>query len=142
MRKREKMRTIIVILISVFSLSVYASNEDTLNMNIADAGDDIASAIREGNASKLANWFASTIELSVPGKKGSYSKTQAEMIMRDFFESYPPDSFTITAEGKSAAYSLYAIGSYVSGSNTFKTYYLIRKADTGFMLHILKFEEK
>ncbi|PLW95195.1 MAG: hypothetical protein C0592_00610 [Marinilabiliales bacterium] len=136
------MRTFIVILISLFSFSIHASNEDTLTLSLNDAGDDIASAIREGDASKLAAFFASTIELSVPGKKGSYSKTQAEMIMREFFETYPPTSFTITAEGKSAAYSLYAIGSYVSDAKTFKTYYLIRRADTGFTLHILKFEEK
>lgn len=136
------MRTLIIILVTLFSFSVYATNEDTLTMSLTDAGDDIASAIREGDASKLAAWFASTIELSVPGKKGSYSKTQAEMIMREFFKTYPPTSFTITAEGKSAAYSLYVIGTYVSNSKTFKTYYLIRRTDTGYTLHILKFEEK
>lgn len=136
------MRGLIYILFTVFALSVFASNEDTLYSDVSVAGNDIASAIRAGNASLLANWFAPTIELRVPEKNGSYSKTQAEMIMHDFFEKYPPDSFTITAEGTSAAYSLYAIGVYVSGMKTFKTYYLIRSTDAGITLHILKFEEK
>lgn len=105
-----------------------------------EISDRIADAIRAGNASLLAGHFAQTIQLSVPGKKGDFSKMQAEVIMREFFQQYPPSSFTINAEGKSSGSNYYTLGAYVSGSVQFKTYYVIQKTDGDITLHILKFE--
>lgn len=109
--------------------------------DIMDVGDDIASAIRSGNASRLSTYFSSTVNLSVPGNDGAFSKSQAEIIMGDFFKKYPPSSFTVSNQGSSAGGSLYTLGTYVSGNIQFRTYFLIKNMGTSYQLQILKFEQ-
>ena len=46
--------------------------------------DDIATAIRKGNAKGLSAHFDSMVELKVDKKEGTYSKAQAEQIVKDF----------------------------------------------------------
>lgn len=105
-----------------------------------EISDNIADAIRSGNASALAAYFAPTIQLSVPGKKGDFSRTQAEIIMQDFFNKYPPSSFSVNSEGKSSGTNFYTLGTYSSGSVQFKAYYVIQRTESEITLHILKFE--
>lgn len=139
--KNLKMRKFIPILLTLVSFFAMSFSEKNELVSINDVGNDIAESIKKGDAAGLAKWFGSTVELSVLGKKGSYSKAQAELLVKDFFELYPPESFAVTSEGNSAAYSLYTIGSYESNGKKFKTYFLIRKVDEEYKLHILKFEE-
>lgn len=134
------MKSIIFTLFFVFLLGGVQATDETLP-DIQDVGDDIAAAIRAGNASRLGDLFSSTVNLSVPGNDGSFSKAQAEIIMNDFFKKYPPSSFSVTNQGSSAGGSLYTVGTYVSGKSTFRTYYLIKNFGSSFQLQILKFEQ-
>ena len=45
----------------------------------------ISSAIKSGEASSVSKYFNSTLDLTTPESEGTYSKTQAEMILKDFF---------------------------------------------------------
>lgn len=47
--------------------------------------DDVISALRKGNATEVAKYMDDNVELSLPDKSDSYSKSQAIMILRDFF---------------------------------------------------------
>lgn len=135
------MKYFFILIFPFFCLQGFSVNNDTLNIpNLYEVNDKISDAIRSGDASKLAECFAPTIQLSVPGKKGDFSRTQAEVIMRDFFSQYPPSSFTVNSEGKTSGTNFYTLGAYVSGSVRFKVYYVIQKADSEITLHILKFE--
>ncbi|HBG71691.1 MAG: hypothetical protein A2W93_06730 [Bacteroidetes bacterium GWF2_43_63] len=135
------MKYFFILILSFFSLQGFSVNNDTLKIpDIYEVNDKISDAIRSGDASQLAACFAPTIQLSVPGKKGDFSRTQAEIIMRDFFSQYPPSSFTVNSEGKTSGTNYYTLGSYVSGAIRFKVYYVIQKADSEITLHILKFE--
>lgn len=135
------MKYFFIFILSFFSLQGFSVNNDTLKIpDIYEVNDKISDAIRSGNAAQLATCFAPTIQLSVPGKKGDFSRTQAEIIMRDFFSQYPPSSFTTNSEGKTSGTNYYTLGSYVSGSVSFKVYYVMQKADSEITLHILKFE--
>ncbi len=132
------------IFIGILTLLLFRSSElqagHPADLSLNEISDKIADAIRAGDASRLASSFAPTIHLSVPGKKGDFSKTQAEVIMRDFFNQYPPTSFSVNSEGKTSGTNYYTLGVYTSGSVQFKTYYVIQKSDSDITLHILKFE--
>lgn len=105
-----------------------------------NVNDGIRKAIAAGDASQLATYFAPTIQLSIPGNKGDFSKVQAEILMKEFFSSYPPVSFEVVSEGKSGENSFYTIGKYVSRSRIFNVYYVVEKKGNSIQLHILKFE--
>lgn len=135
------MKYLFIGILSLFFLRAQADESRfPAEMSFNEISDKIADAIRSGNASLLAAYFAPTIQLSVPGKKGDFSKTQAEVIMREFFSQYPPSSFSVNSEGKSSGTNYYTLGVYTSGSVQFKTYYVIQKTESEITLHILKFE--
>lgn len=56
----------------------------------------ISKYITKGNADALSAWFDDTLEITVLSKGGDASRPQARQIIKAFFESYTPRSFTIT----------------------------------------------
>jgi len=60
-----------------------------------DPFDPIIKAIQESDAKSLAASFNITIELRLPDNENTCSSSQGEMIMKDFFKKYPPDSRNI-----------------------------------------------
>lgn len=103
---------------------------------------DIGTAIKSGTASNVSKYFNSTLDLSTPDNEGTYSKTQAELILKDFFTKNPPSTFSINHQGSSTDGSLYAIGTYATSSLSFRTYFLLKKVDSGFLIQKLEFEEQ
>ena len=138
---------LILIIMLFFSFSSFAESEDTLKF-VTDTimlypdeiGQDVKTAIQNGDAKTLAKYFNSTIIITTPDKKGTYSKSQAEFIIKKFFSTYPPISFTINSEGNTGSNSSYYIGTYVSKSKSFRSYYMIKKVNNKEVIHIIKFE--
>jgi len=105
-----------------------------------DLNPKIASAIKSANSRDLSLYFNNPIDLTTPGNEGTYSKAQAEMIVRSFFQKYPPSSFTFNHQGNSNDGSQYAIGTYKSGTTVFRTYLLLKMISGQPLIHQLKFE--
>ncbi len=102
---------------------------------------NIAEAIRKGNASKLAVYFNSSIDLSIPGKEGSFSKAQAKQIVKEFFTKNKPKSFKIKHKGTSSDGSNYAIGMLVTNKGNFRTYFLIKTISNKSYIQQLQFDK-
>src|SRR5579871_2012026 len=49
--------------------------------------DEITDAIRGGNAGQLSRYLDNRVDICLPDKSDTYSKIQAEMIIRDFFST-------------------------------------------------------
>ncbi|MFH1121141.1 MAG: DUF4783 domain-containing protein [Bacteroidota bacterium] len=107
-----------------------------------DLNPKIAASIKSANARELSNYFNNPIDLTTPGNEGTYSKAQAEMIVKSFFQKYPPASYTVNHQGKSNDGSLYAIGTYKSGTKEFRTYLLLKLISGQPLIHQLKFESE
>jgi hypothetical protein len=71
----------IIILISI-TTTIFAS---FLLHQPNDIIANIGNAIKTGNATTVSKYFNSTIDLIVPCNDGTYSKSQAEQILKDFF---------------------------------------------------------
>ncbi|MFC1732820.1 DUF4783 domain-containing protein [candidate division KSB1 bacterium] len=88
----------------------------------------ISKTISSGNSKELAKYFSTAIDLTVPGYEGSFSKIQAEQIMKDFFEKNVPKSFKVNHQGSSKDGSRFAVGTLISSNNeTYRTYFLLKK---------------
>lgn len=125
-----------ILLMSFFSL---ISAGDAVGQDI---NMKISQAIKASNASELSRYFNNSIDLTIPGSEGTYSKVQAEQIIKSFFVKYPPVSFTINHKGNSNDGSMYAIGTYKSNTHSFRTYYLAKPIEKQLLIHQLKFELK
>lgn len=103
--------------------------------------EEISNTIKAGNAAALAKYFNNTLDLVVPGMEITCSKTQAEQILKDFFQKNPPKSFKINHQGASKDGSQFSIGTYVStGDKSFRTYFLLKKSGANMLIQQLQFE--
>jgi len=101
--------------------------------------NDVISGIRTGNASVVAKYFDNTVEISLPGRSNSYSKSQAEAVLRDFFANNPVKSFTVNHQGESGG-SQFCIGTLVTGNGSFRTTVNLRQKGDKEALQEIKFE--
>jgi hypothetical protein len=130
------MKKVIFLVISIIlGACIHAGAQD-------DPFDPIIKAIQESDAKSLSESFDITIELRLPDNENTYSTSQAEMIMKDFFKKYPPDSFTIVQKGSTDAVSMFAICNYLSGSRQYQVYINLRKEKDKYLIQKIKFEEK
>jgi hypothetical protein len=106
----------------------------------ADVAEDIASLFRTGNSKELSKYFEASVDLKILDKEDVYSKAQAELILKDFFAKHTPKSFSLVHNGLSKNGAKFAIGSLVTSSGTFKTYYLLKKTGEQFTIQQLRIE--
>ncbi len=127
----------IVVLFSFFSI-----NQSFAHLPANDVVNDVANAIELMDAKKLAEFFNSTIDLEIGETDGNYSKTQAEMIVRDFFKNFPLTSFAVNHQGSSNDGSKYFIGTYKTSTQEYRVYVLLKKQDDQLLIHQLQFEQE
>lgn len=108
----------------------------------ADTFDDVAMAIKGANAKEVAQYFNSTVELTVLDNEGVYSKQQAEVILKNFFTANPPRSVVINHRGSSAQGSRYAIATYECQQGRFRAYIFMKDSGSGMVIQELKFEKE
>jgi hypothetical protein len=106
-----------------------------------DLYEEIANAIRSGDARSVAAFFGPTIDLSILEQEEVYSKTQAEQVLRDFFQKNPPKSFQFLHKGSSREGLQYAIGSLVTASGkTYRTSFYVKTTNGKNVLQELRLE--
>ena len=106
-----------------------------------DISDEVASAIKTGNATNVAKFFPANVDLKILNKEDVYSKAQAELILKDFFAKNPIKAFTVIHKGTSKNGDQFAIGTYeTTTGKKFRTYCLFKKEKTGLTIQQLRFE--
>ena len=61
--------------------------------------DEVISAMKSGSASSLAKYFDNYIDITMPDKSNNYSKSQGELIMKDFFSTNEVKGFEVKHKG-------------------------------------------
>ena len=88
----------------------------------------IKDAIKAGSAKEAVKSFNQSLDINLEGEINTYSKAQAEFVLRDFFKKHPPTDFTIVHTGSSKGGLQYAIGNLKSNNETYNV--LIRVKQT------------
>ena len=100
-----------------------------------DVFDEIAFAIRSGDAKQLSSYFGPTLDLTIINREDVYSKAQAEQDIKDFFSKNAPKS---SPEG-----TQYAIGNLVSSSGkSYRTSFYFKSSGGKNVLMELRFESE
>jgi len=99
------------------------------NYSIAQSSvlDNCRLALKSGSAKELSKFFPSSVDIKIDGESDSYSKTQAEFVLRDFFKKNPASNFEYIHQGASRDGLKYAIGQYTHSNGSFRVYLLLKK---------------
>ncbi len=101
---------------------------------------DVVNALKTGNASQVSKYFDNTIDITLADKSNSYSKSQAELVLKDFFSNNSVVDFEVVHTGDNAG-SQYLIGNLQTKKGTYRTtIYIKQKADKQ-VLQELRFEK-
>lgn len=98
--------------------------------------------LKAGDAKELAKYFNTSIDLTLEGDVNTFSKTQAEFVLRDFFKKHPPTDFSIAHTGASKAGLQFAIGNYLSGSDNYTVLLRVREVEKKYLIHEMSFTKE
>ncbi len=130
----------VVNILTMKNLLKYALIVFLLSSFTVQSVSDVVHALNTGNASLVSKYFDKTVDITLPDKSNSYSKSQAELILKDFFSNNGVQRFAVLHTGDQNG-SQYCVGSLQTRNGTFRTtIYLKQKGDKQ-VLQELKFEK-
>ena len=100
---------------------------------------EVVKAIKSGNAAEVSKYFDNTVEITLPEKSNSYSKSQAELVLRDFFSANEVKDFEILHKSDTPG-SLYCVGNLQTNNGTFRTTIFMKQKGDKELVQELRFE--
>ncbi len=101
-------------------------------------------ALKSGNAKDLSKYFNNTIELIIESENVEMDKvnhTQAELILRTFFQKNPAKDFMYVHQGASPEGSKYSTGTYQSNGKSYLVYIVIKQFGGKYLIDRIDFRE-
>jgi hypothetical protein len=87
--------------------------------------NDVVSALKVGDASRMSKYFDDLVDISVNDRSHAYSRSQAELVMRDFFNSNDVTNFQVVY--KSAGTDVeYCMGKLTTRHGEFRTSFSLK----------------
>jgi hypothetical protein len=133
MNKMKKLRFISPLICLVLFLSI------TVTSFAGDLPSGIVNSLKTGNSKELSKFFNTNIDLTVIEKQDIYSKTQAEIILKDFFSKNPPTNFTVIHQGGKEG-SQYVIGNLTTTNGTYRITLALKSQDNTLLIQQLRIE--
>lgn len=124
----------VLILLAIVILFSSFAGVDTIEM------DDVVIALKSGNASQLSKYFDSRVDISLPEKTDNYSRTQAEMVIKDFFNNNGVRNFELKYKSEKAG-SNYCLGTLQTRSGNYRTTLFMKQKGDKQYLHDLSFQK-
>lgn len=108
---------------------------------VLDLSDDIAAAVKTGNAANVSKYFSAKVDSKILDKEEVYSKAQAELVLKDFFTRNPVKSFSVLHKSVAKNGDQSIIGNYESsGGKKFRIYFLLKKEAAGFLVQQMRID--
>ncbi|WP_164972724.1 DUF4783 domain-containing protein [Lacibacter luteus] len=103
--------------------------------------DDIVAALKTGSVEKMSKHFDNMVDVTLPGKSNSFSKGQAELVIKDFFTLNKVKGFELQHSGSNSS-SNFIIGTLVTSGGTYRTTVYMRTKGDKNLIQGVEFEQK
>jgi Domain of unknown function (DUF4783) len=100
--------------ILLFCFTLLSSFSSTVEM------DSVVGALKSGDANSIARYFDNRVDIALPDRSDNYSRTQAAMVLRDFFVSNGVVSFEIKHRGENGGCQ-YCVGVLQTKNGDYRT---------------------
>jgi len=101
----------------------------------------VINGLQANNSVQVSRYFDNTVDITLPQKSNSYSKGQAEVILRDFLATNPVKSFQAIHKGDNAG-SEYCIGKLITKNGSFRTTIFMKQRGDKQFLQEIRFENE
>lgn len=126
-------KRVLITILYMFSVSAIVQAQEPLQ--------EVVQYIRGGNVTGLAKYLDKTVDININNNQASYSSSQAEIILKDFFSKNVVREFNVAQGGNTATNAQYAIGDLHTSSGQYQLYVVIKLNDNKFLIRQLRFEK-
>lgn len=135
MRRVRKNLTSVFILLALSVLSLSAQED-------SDIIDNVQEALKSSNSKELAKYLNERVVIRLDGKnRTEYSISQAEIVLKQFFQKHPADETDFIHQGNSQGGIIYAIGNYTSGNTSYRIALRAKKYKDSYKVYRLEFSK-
>src|SRR6266404_929438 len=106
-------------------LSLVMVSFTTQNTNL----DEVIGALKDGKAAELGKYMDDNIEVTLPDKSNNYSRAQAVLVLKDFFDNNTVKSFEVKHKGDQNG-GQFCVGTLQTKSGNYRTT-IFMKTKTG-----------
>ncbi len=126
-------KRVLITILTVFSLSANVQAQEPLQ--------EVVQYIRGGNVTGMAKYFDKMVGININNNQASYSSSQAEIILKDFFSKNVVKDFNVAQGGNSGTTSQYAIGDLYTSAGLYQLYVVIKMTENRFLIKEMRFEK-
>jgi hypothetical protein len=101
--------------------------------------EEILGAFKKGDAMKISRHFDNLVEITLNDRSNSYSRTQAEVVLKDFFSNHSVRSFTVIHRVNSNN-GEYCVGALSTSGGEYRTTILFKTKGDKKLVQELRFE--
>lgn len=112
-----------------------------MNTQAQEPLQEVVQYIRGGNVTGMARYFDKNVTITINNNEASYSASQAQIIMKDFFSKNVVQEFSVAQGGNNGTRAQYAIGDLITNTGMFQLYVEIKLHGDIFLIQALRFEK-
>ena len=134
------MKPLFFLLLFGCSLSFSAAQEDDAYKVYFK---EIESIVRANSSRSLADHLFDKVEIKMDGRRKEYSKSQAEAVIKQFFQDNSANNFDFVHDGKNRTGGIvYAIGDYITNSSNYRLVMRAQKFQSSYKLYRIEFTKQ
>ena len=104
--------------------------------------EDVVNAIRNSNVTAIEKYYDNIVPITMNNTQSAYSRTQASLVLKDFFTKNAPKDVLILNSGSATSNSQFAIGTFTTTNGvTYNLYILLKSKENVFLLQELRFNK-
>ncbi len=116
---------------------------DPISIVEQDVTSQITSAISKGDATGVAKFFDSSVDVNILGDNGTYSKSQAEQMLKSFFTKNKVSSFKVihnvnSPSGSSSSF----VGQLNSNGKNYRLFVLMSDSGSSKIIQEITIKER
>lgn len=113
------MKKISVTLATFFSLAAVVVSMLSFTSQSTNL-DEVIGAIKGGNAGEMGKYMDANVEITLPDKSNNYSKAQAVIVLKDFFDNNVVKTFDVKHKGDQNG-GQFCVGTLQTKSGNYRT---------------------
>ena len=105
--------------------------------------EDVVNAIKNNRIEDMSKYFDNIVPVTINNTQTIYSRNQAEVVLKDFFDKNLPKDFLIMDNGSPNNSTKFIIGSLITPSGTkYNVYILMKLKDNNYLLQEIRLNKE
>lgn len=104
--------------------------------------EDMVNAIKNDRVLDMVKYFDNFVPITINNAQSIYSRNQAEVVLRDFFDKNTARDFNVMENGAPDNASKFMIGSFDTQTSKFNVYILMKLKDGNYLIQDLRLNKE